>query len=521
MKALVKVMIIIFSISYVGMLSPVLGQDLGGPIRVAPFQFSQMVSSGNNVYVLYQQNSDNGAHFHSYFVKSSDAGKSFGNSIDLGSAVEPIVTTFGDNVFLAWETGFTGWPPSHVVFAKSNDRGNMFGSQVILDNSPDSSSVITQLLSDGKHLFAVIDELGEKPPYQSDVYLITSQDNGTTWGKKVELLPSALLENPLGYDTSIQEIGDKLVVIGEKKLDCENPNYCQYAIFLRTSTDMGSTFGPEIDIAKSWNPVRLQTISSGNNIYVVWVDGTRGQGPDLLFSKSNDDGNTFSTPIALGQEEGEYDWPHMMTSDKTVYIVWQYNNENVIAKEHYGGVLTPAYVSGIFFAKSTDGGNTFSQPLNLSGDIGTSYFSGISSSAGNVYSSWTSKHGDHVQVFFSRSTDNGATFGDPVDLTGRSDSWFSQIVSSGDNVYIAGDASDGNMIWLKASNDDGANFGPLLTLNSGISNPEYSPNTQQKMAYTENHQNPDTSNAIVLVEVMVPIAGGVSVGVFLFTRKRK
>jgi hypothetical protein len=337
-------------------------------------------------------------------------------------------------------------------------------------------------LSDGKHLFAVIDKFGEKPPYPSDVYLMASQDNGTTWDKKVDLLPSEVLENPLVYDTSIQEVGDKLVVIGEKKLDCENPNYCQYEIFLRASTDMGSTFGPEIDIAKSWGPTRLQMISSGNNIYAVWIDGTRGQGPDLFFSKSNDGGNTFSTPIALGQKEGEYDWPHMVASGKTIYTIWQYNNENVIAKERNGGVLfIPTPVSGIFFAKSTDGGDTFSEPLNLSGDIGTSYFSGISISAGNVYTSWTSKHGDHVQVFFSRSTDNGTTFDDPVDSTGGSDSWFSQITSSGDNVYIAGTASAGNVMWLKASNDNGADFGPLITINRDISNPEYSPNMQQKM----------------------------------------
>jgi hypothetical protein len=129
MKTLVIVMIIIFSISYVGMLSPVLGQDLGGPIRVAPFQFSDMVSSGNNVYVLYQQNSDNGAHFHSYFVKSSDAGKSFGNSIDLGSSIQPIVATSGNNVFLASCKTCFPWPPSHVIFAKSYDGETLLAVQ--------------------------------------------------------------------------------------------------------------------------------------------------------------------------------------------------------------------------------------------------------------------------------------------------------------------------------------------------------------------------------------------------------
>lgn len=46
------------------------------------------------------------------------------------------------------------------------------------------------------------------------------------------------------------------------------------------------------------------------------------------------------------------------------------------------------------------------------------------------------------------------------------------------------------------------------------------PNSRQ-IAYTENHQNPETSNAIILALVTTPIAAGISIGVFLFTRKPK
>jgi hypothetical protein len=43
----------------------------------------------------------------------------------------------------------------------------------------------------------------------------------------------------------------------------------------------------------------------------------------------------------------------------------------------------------------------------------------------------------------------------------------------------------------------------------------------RKKCENENHQNPDTSNAIVLAEVMIPITCGVTIGVFLFTRRTK
>ncbi|MDE1872561.1 MAG: exo-alpha-sialidase [Thaumarchaeota archaeon] len=466
MKYLHIIIIVIITLSALATSTQVFAQNLGGPIRISPYQLSQLAASGKNVYVTYQKNSYDG-NTQSYFTMSSDGGKSFRSPMDLGSAVEPVVASYGDNVFLVWETGFTGWPPSHVMFAKSSDGGNTFGTPILLDDNANSSSVITQLLPDGKRLFAAIDELGETPPYNSATYLISSQDNGTTWGKKVELLPSAILENPLGYGTSIQEVMGKIVVVSMKKLTCENPNYCQYAIFLRSSADMGSTFGPEIDIARSWNPVRLQMTSSENNIYVAWIDGTRGEGPSLYFSKSNDGGKNFSKPTAIGQNEGEYDWPHMTAVGNTIHVIWQYNNENLIDHVRYNGVIPPAFVSGFFYSKSTDGGNTFSQPVNLSGDVGTSYFSELSVEEGNVYVGWTSIHGGYEQEFFARSTDGGNTFSNQVTPAGETNGGVSQIASSSSYVYLAGIAASGNIVWLKASSDHGAHFGPMMNLNGG------------------------------------------------------
>ncbi|MDE1873480.1 MAG: hypothetical protein KGH99_08400, partial [Thaumarchaeota archaeon] len=131
----------------------------------------------------------------------------------------------------------------------------------------------------------------------------------------------------------------------------------------------------------------------------------------------------------------------------------------------------------------------------------------------------TSKHGDNVQTFFSRSRDNGTTFDNPIEPTGGSDTWFSEITSSGDNVYIAGSASSRNIIWLKASNDAGASFGPLTTLNGATLNLGSGTKTPPSEVYVSDDQN--ISNVITLAEVEMPIAAGIAVGVFVFTRKRK
>ena len=164
------------------------GEAASDQVRVVHYQFSKMISSGKHVYAFYQQNGLG----HNYLRESFDGGMNFGPAIDLGSSIEPVVAVSGSNIYMAWDTGFTGWPPSHVMFAKSTDFGKTFSPPQSLDNDPNSSGVVTQLLADGNHVFAVIDELGEKEPYKADVYLRASNDNGTTWGNVVEYLTAPI-----------------------------------------------------------------------------------------------------------------------------------------------------------------------------------------------------------------------------------------------------------------------------------------------------------------------------------------
>ncbi|MDE1763914.1 MAG: hypothetical protein KGH88_06685 [Thaumarchaeota archaeon] len=155
-----------------------------------------------------------------------------------------------------------------------------------------------------------------------------------------------------------------------------------------------------------------------------------------------------------------YQLSQLAASGKNVYVTYQQNS--------YGG-NTKSY-----FTMSSDGGNTFSQPVNLSDDVGTSYFSELSVEDSNVYVGWASIHGRYEQEFFTRSTDGGNTLSNPVSQTGETNAGVSQIVSSDRYVYLAGMAASGNIVWLKASSDQGADFGPLVNLNGGKGETEVS-----------------------------------------------
>jgi len=72
----------------------------------------------------------------------------------------------------------------------------------------------------------------------------------------------------------------------------------------------------------------------------------------------------------------------------------------------------------IYFEKSIDGGGTFGDPINLSKNTDRdSYLPYIAASGNNIYAVWTVASDRNHAIFFTKSTDGGHTFSDPVNLS--------------------------------------------------------------------------------------------------------
>ena len=65
----------------------------------------------------------------------------------------------------------------------------------------------------------------------------------------------------------------------------------------------------------------------------------------------------------------------------------------------------------IFLARSTDNGQTFGDAINLSNSTGGSADNQITAKDNDVYVVWWDHKTGNWEVLFARSTDNGATFG--------------------------------------------------------------------------------------------------------------
>ena len=104
------------------------------------------------------------------------------------------------------------------------------------------------------------------------------------------------------------------------------------------------------------------------------------------------------TPDNLSEDTVFSGRPQISSQGNDVYVVWVGGT--------FGNFET-------FFVVSTDNGQTFNTPDNLSENTGDSRDAQISSSGNNVYVVWKSDN----DIFFAFSTDNGLTFSFPDNLS--------------------------------------------------------------------------------------------------------
>ena len=183
-----------------------------------------------------------------------------------------------------------------------------------------------------------------------------------------------------------------------------------YEIYFAKNTDGGNSFGKSINLSNNRGNSIFPNIavSTNNTIYVSWTDNTNNirRNQNLYFAKNTDGGNSFIHPVNLvGQEV--LDLPAIAASEKTnLYIIW-------------GANFTGNYI--IHFIHSSDGGNTFSDPVNLTSRNGLSSSPQTYPAEKDLNVVWTQERSPNSDVYFTNSTDGGNTFSDPINLRKNTD----------------------------------------------------------------------------------------------------
>ncbi len=172
---------------------------------------------------------------------------------------------------------------------------------------------------------------------------------------------------------------------------------------------------------------------------------------------------TFRSPQQLGAGLD----PSIAVDGSNVYAVY---------RSLQGAVCYPtSCFNDVFFTESTNGGASFSTPIDVSKDVYQSLWPVVASSGPYIYVAWeNSTLSSNPQVVLSRSTDGGTTFGAATDLS--NDVGYTQniaVAASGSNVYIVWqDQTPGNYhVFYRLSTDYGADFSPTADLSNGPAGP--------------------------------------------------
>jgi hypothetical protein len=209
-------------------------------------------------------------------------------------------------------------------------------------------------------------------------------------------------------------------------------------------------FGPVVDT------------DSAGTINIAWAESAGGL-RQVVFTRSTDQGATFSRPVNVSNSSGEgFDPAIAIGGDDGINLTWEDSRSGM---------------GEIFYSRSSDGGVTFSTPRNLSATQRDASDAEIAvDRQGRINVTWIEEQpAGGTRIMISRTTDSGGTFSAPLVIASGPEAEFEYlaIVAGGDTIYLAFGDDDTGQVYLSQSKSDPLNFSrPLQLSNADSANGE-------------------------------------------------
>lgn len=344
----------------------------------------------------------------------------------------PDILASNDGVFALWLENKSG--RSDVFFSKSTDGGSTFTNPINLSGTNSGQSGYAAFAQKGKDVYVVWQT---SLSGTASVFLTKSTDGGSSFEKpvmisdstKLAAFPQMAISDNHVYFTWLEKSDNNSTNIvfaksDDKAISIGSPSYLTH--------NLGNSGIPKL-------------LATGNQVYLAWEDNNKGNF-EIFLSKSDDYGTSFHLPIDVSSTTGQSGTPQISVSKDNIYAVWMDNTSG-----NYD----------ILFTKSIDGGKSFGAPINISNQHTDSGYPQFAVTGNNVYVTWTQTiASQNYDVFFAKSTDNGVTFGTPVNISNNfGASGWPKIVSDG-TIYISWvDSSPGRFdVLITKSSDGGVTF---------------------------------------------------------------
>jgi hypothetical protein len=327
--------------------------------------------------------------------------------------------------------------------------------------------------------------IDEKNPHRllagANIYSIyLSEDGGLSWSEKKQVSPYGVWGDPV----VIQDTTGSFYHFHLSKVPDGNwidRMVCQRSDDGGKSFNDGSFFGLNGGKAqdKPWAVVN----PNNNEIYVTWTqfDEYDSKDPEdrsnILFSKSNDKGETWSDPIQVNSVAGD-----CLDDDDTV--------EGAVPAVGPDGQIYVAWSgpNGLVFNRSSDGGETWEdQEVSIADHVGgwninipgiyrvngmpvTKCDLSKGPNQGTIYVNWADQRNgiNNTDIFLSKSNDQGLTWSEPIRVNQDSSenhqffTWMDIDQTNGNLWFVYHDRRNhndtGTDVYAAVSQDGGITF---------------------------------------------------------------
>jgi len=263
----------------------------------------------------------------------------------------------------------------------------------------------------------------------------------------------------------IAAIDNNVYLVWQESVD-DNSDENNYDIYFKKSLDNGSTFSKSINLSNNIGfSEHPQIAVSKNGIFIVWADNTNSNNINILFSRSLDNGTTFSEPINLSNNSKNSNNQEISASDENVYVVWQETDPT-------SSNNNKKTLSSIMFKSSSDSGKTFNNTKEIINNTRDAYPK-INSYFDYVYVVWNNENNDgglddfkNNGLFFTRSYDNGNSF-ENINKIAHNNFGEAQIAVSKNEIFVVWGglhSKNINGIFFVKSDDNGTTFTDPYTI---------------------------------------------------------
>ncbi|MEP0825795.1 MAG: hypothetical protein HRF40_09935 [Nitrososphaera sp.] len=320
-----------------------------------------IAAQGSRVYAVWED--DTSGQSGIMFAKSDDGGKTFGEPVTIGQpeaggfVQDPDIAVSGNNVYVVWADYDSG-EASTAAFAMSADAGNTFGNKTVLGDRLGEGADPNVAVFGGNVYVSWI--RGAQEEFAGNLIIARSSDGivfeAAQMTEKVDAVSMTSTDTSLYLTWLHYPTGDS----SEQSIN-----------FVARSEN-----GVDFEITEE-DPfpgiVATSIAASPNNNNTVYVAGYAND--TVILAKGNSgDINAFSTTeISNGTTAS------VAASGNAVYLAWEWDGE-------------------IFFSSSSDRGETFGDPENISNSDEISYWPNVAAANQTAYIAWTEGAGSSSDI---------------------------------------------------------------------------------------------------------------------------